>query len=73
MGPLVLSDRERTSCLMGLVSFLASRSEVARVSPLPRGQVFNAIASRIVQGASETSTQIWDRGVDGSGQVIQVM
>lgn len=57
---------------MGLVSFLASTSEAARVSPLPRAELFNAVASRIVQSASETRTPLWDRGVDGSGQVIQV-
>ncbi|CAM9423672.1 unnamed protein product, partial [Laminaria digitata] len=65
--------RERMACLMGLISFLASRPEAARVSALPRGELANEVATRIVQGASETSTPLWDRGVDGSGQVVQVV
>lgn len=60
------------ACLMGLISFLASRPEAARVSALPRGELANEVATRIVQGASETRTPLWDRGVDGSGQVVQV-
>lgn len=71
-GEDALTDGERTACLMGLVSFLASRPEVARVSALPRAQLHNAIASRIVQSGSETRTPLWDRGIDGSGEVIQV-
>ncbi|CAM9494152.1 unnamed protein product [Pylaiella littoralis] len=67
------SEREKKACLMGLVSFLASRPEVARVSALPRAELSNEVAARIVQGASATSTPIWDRGVDGSGQVVQVV
>lgn len=66
-------EREKTACLMGLVSFLASRPEVARVSALPRAELSNAVAGRIVQGGSATSAPIWGRGVDGSGEVVQVM
>lgn len=65
-------ETEKTACLMGLVSFLASRPEVARVSALPRAELANAVAGAIVQGASATSTPLWDRGVDGSGEVVQV-
>lgn len=42
------------------------------MSALPRGQLFNAVAARIVQGASLTTTPLWDRGVDGTDQVVQV-
>eukprot|EP00904_Undaria_pinnatifida_P010402 jgi/Undpi1/6492/HiC_scaffold_20.g08971.m1 len=66
-------ERERMACLMGLILFLASRPEAARVSALPRGELANEVATRIVQGASETRTPLWDRGVDGSGQVVQVV
>lgn len=65
-------EREKTACLMGLISFLASRPEVARVSALPRAELSNAVAGRIVQGGSATSAPIWGRGVDGSGEVVQV-
>ncbi|CAN0541254.1 unnamed protein product, partial [Scytosiphon promiscuus] len=60
------------ACLMGLISFLASRPEAARVSALPRGELFNEVATRIVQGASETNSPLWERGVDSPGQVVQV-
>lgn len=65
-------QQSSSSCLMGLISFLASRPEAVRVSALPRGQLFNAVAARIVQGASLTTTPLWDRGVDGTDQVVQV-
>lgn len=71
-SPLKLSGQERTSCLMGLVSFLVSRSETARISALPRAETFNAVASCIVQSGTENSTKLWDYGLDGTGQVIQV-
>ncbi|CAN0071048.1 unnamed protein product, partial [Ectocarpus sp. 12 AP-2014] len=72
-GSASASEREKTACLMGLVSFLAARPEVARVSALPRAELFNAVAGRIVQGGSATTQPIWDRGVDGSGEVVQVV
>ncbi|CAM9502321.1 unnamed protein product, partial [Ectocarpus sp. 8 AP-2014] len=61
-GSASASEREKTACLMGLVSFLAARPEVARVSALPRAELFNAVAGRIVQGGSATTQPIWDRG-----------
>lgn len=67
-----VSQQSSSSCLMGLISFLASRPEAVRVSALPRGQMFNGVAARIVQGASLTTTPLWDRGVDGTDQVVQV-
>ncbi|CAM9830520.1 unnamed protein product, partial [Ectocarpus sp. 13 AM-2016] len=72
-GSASASEREKTACLMGLVSFLAARPEVARVSALPRAELFNAVAGRIVQGGSATTQPIWDRGGDGSGEVVQVV
>ena len=57
---------------MMLIAFLASRPEAVRVSALPRSQMSNAVAGRIVQGASATTSPVWDHGVDGSGQVVQV-
>lgn len=71
LGPEEL-ERGRISCVMGLLSFLASRPEVARVSSLPRAELFNAVASRVVQGGAEDSSPLWDGGIDGTGQVIQV-
>lgn len=65
-------EREKTACLMGLVSFLAAQPQVARISALPRAELSNAVAGRIVQGASATTSPVWDLGVDGSGQVVQV-
>lgn len=62
----------RTPCLMGLVSFLVSRPEVARLSALPRARPLVAVASSVVQSGEDGSTPLWDRGVDGTGQVVQV-
>ncbi|CAM9635731.1 unnamed protein product, partial [Discosporangium mesarthrocarpum] len=69
------SDREgeeRTACLMGLLAFLSAQPEVLRVSPLPRAAFFNAVATGIMQGSDVSRTPLWDRGLDGRGQVIQI-
>ena len=58
---------------MGLVSYLASRPQVFRVAPFHKAKVLNAVARAISQSATITDTPLTDAGLDGSGEVIQVM
>lgn len=60
------------ACFMGLLSHLASKAEVLRISPLPVEQLHNAVGSAIVQSASIIDTPFLDVGLDGTGEVIQV-
>ena len=61
------------ACFMGLVSYLASRPQVFRVAPFHKAKLLNAVASAISQSATITDTPLTDAGLDGSGEVIQVM
>lgn len=60
------------ACFMDLISFLASRPEVLRVSPRHSQRLFNAAARAIIQSATVTSSPLTDAGLDGTGEVIQV-
>lgn len=62
----------RTACFMGLVSFLADRPEVLRVSPLQMPDTFNAVARAVIQSADTERTPLSDAGLDGTGEVVQV-
>lgn len=57
---------------MGLLSQLAAKSEVLRVSPLHSAELLNAVGNSIVQSATITDTPLLDAGLDGTGEVIQV-
>ncbi|CAM9868950.1 unnamed protein product, partial [Ascophyllum nodosum] len=61
------------ACFMGLVSFLASRPEVLRVAPKHKRRLLNAAARANIQTATVTSTPLTDAGLDGTGEVIQVV
>lgn len=61
------------ACFMGLLSHLASKPEVLRIAPRYSTRLANAVASAIVQSATTTSTSMQDAGLDGNGEVIQVM
>ncbi|CAM9625709.1 unnamed protein product, partial [Ectocarpus fasciculatus] len=63
----------RTACYMGLLSQLAAKPEVLRVSPLQSGSLHNAVANALVQSATTTETPLLDAGLDGTGEVIQVV
>ncbi|CBN77322.1 peptidase S8 and S53 [Ectocarpus siliculosus] len=72
------SDEEESTelhvaCFMGLVSFFAGRPEVLRVSPRHTKRVLNGAARGIIQSASATDTPLTDAGLDGTGEVIQVV
>ena len=57
---------------MGLVSFLAGRLEVLRVSSRHTHGLLNSAARANIQSATTTDTPLTDAGLDGTGQVIQV-
>ncbi|CAM9548318.1 unnamed protein product, partial [Hapterophycus canaliculatus] len=58
---------------MGLVSFLASRAETLRVATRHRQGLLNSSARANIQSATLTDTPFTDAGLDGTGQVIQVI
>lgn len=60
------------ACFMGLVSFVASRSEVLRISTKNKKRLLNAAARAIIQTATTSDTPLTDAGLDGTGEVIQV-
>ncbi|CAM9533797.1 unnamed protein product [Scytosiphon promiscuus] len=61
------------ACFMGLVSFLASRHEVLRVASWNMKRTLNAAARANIQSATVTDTPLTSAGLDGSGEVIQVV
>ncbi|CAN0460486.1 unnamed protein product, partial [Laminaria digitata] len=61
------------ACFMGLVSFLAGRLQVLRVAPWKTTNLLNAAARANIQSATVTSTPLTDAGLDGSGEIIQVV
>ncbi|CAN0335611.1 unnamed protein product, partial [Ectocarpus fasciculatus] len=67
------STELHVACFMGLVSFLAGRPEVLRVSPRHTKRMLNEAARGIIQSASATNTPLTDAGLDGTGEVIQVV
>ncbi|CAM9635784.1 unnamed protein product [Ectocarpus sp. 4 AP-2014] len=67
------STELHVACFMGLVSFFAGRPEVLRVSPRHTKRVLNEAARGIIQSASATDTPLTDAGLDGTGEVIQVV
>lgn len=60
------------ACFMGLVSYLADRPEVLRVSPFHQAETLNAVARAVVQSATINLTPLSDAGLDGTGEVVQV-
>lgn len=60
------------ACFMGLLSVLASRPEVVRISATPKTRLLNASARGTIQTGVATDTPLTDAGLDGTGQVIQV-
>ena len=61
-----------SSCLTVLVAFLASRTEVLFLEPFPVLRPLNSVASAVIQSGTMTRTPLWDAGLDGRGQVVQV-
>lgn len=61
----------KMACFMGLLSQLAAKPEVLRVSPHQRAQELNSVANAVVQSATKTETPLLDAGLDGTGEVIQ--
>lgn len=61
------------ACYMSLISQLASKAEVLRIAPLHSAKKLNAIASAIIESGTERHTPLRDIGLDGTGEVIQVL
>ena len=66
------SDELHVACFMGLVSFLAGRNEVLRVSPWEKKFPLNSSARANIQSGTVTATPLTDAGLDGTGEIIQV-
>lgn len=58
---------------MGLLSFFAARPEVLHIYPAHRVQMLNAAAFANVQSATLIDTPLSDAGLDGEGEIIQVV
>lgn len=56
---------------MGLLSQLAAKPEVLRVSTLQGAQHRDFVVNAVVQSATTTDVPLLDAGLDGSGEVIQ--
>ncbi|CAM9519204.1 unnamed protein product, partial [Scytosiphon promiscuus] len=67
------ADELQVACFMGLLSFLAARPEVVRISAARQAKMLNAAAYRNLQSATMTETPVTDSGLDGTGEVIQVV
>ncbi|CAM9360718.1 unnamed protein product, partial [Hapterophycus canaliculatus] len=61
------------ACFMGVISFLASRPEVLRISPTHSKRPLDATARAIIQTATSTETPLTAAGLDGTGEIIQVV
>ncbi|CAM9331359.1 unnamed protein product [Scytosiphon promiscuus] len=68
-----IPSEAKVACFMGLLSQLAAKPEVLRVSPLHRSSTLNSVGSAVVQSATETETPLLDAGLDGTGEVIQIV
>lgn len=66
------STELHVACFMGLVSVLAGKPDVLRVSSRHAVRVLNEAARGIIQSATETDTPLTDAGLDGTGEIIQV-
>lgn len=66
------ASEAKMACFMGLLSQLAAKPQVLRVSPFYSAERLGAVASAIVQSATITGTPLHDAGLDGTGEVIQV-
>ncbi|CAN0405171.1 unnamed protein product, partial [Hapterophycus canaliculatus] len=58
------------ACFMGLLSQLAAKPEVLRVSPLYRASTADALGNAVVQSAATTETPLLDAGLDGTGEIV---
>ncbi|CAM9166855.1 unnamed protein product, partial [Hapterophycus canaliculatus] len=67
------STELHVACFMGLVSVLTGRLDVLRVSSRHSKRVLNEAARGIIQSATVTDTPLTDAGLDGTGEVIQII
>lgn len=63
---------DATACLTSIVAYFATHPEVIFLETFPIVKPSDAIAAATVQSGEQTSTPLWDAGLDGSGQIIQV-
>ncbi|CAN0313320.1 unnamed protein product, partial [Hapterophycus canaliculatus] len=58
------------ACFMGLLSQLAAKREVLRVSTLHGATTLNSVASAVLQSGTITETPLLDAGLDGTGEIV---
>lgn len=61
----------KMACFMGLLSQLAAKPEVLRVSALHRAEYLGSVTNALIQSASTNETNLFTFGLDGAGEVIQ--
>ncbi|CAN0316610.1 unnamed protein product, partial [Scytosiphon promiscuus] len=67
------STELHVACFMGLVSVLAARMDVLRVSSWHSKRLLNESARNVIQSATATDSPLTDAGLDGTGEVIQII
>ena len=60
------------ACYMALLMLLSVKPEVLRISPTHIAEELASVANAVVQSATTTRTPLFDAGLDGQGEVIQV-
>ena len=66
-------DPEKASaCLVTLLAYLSTLTSVLYIEPFPVFRSFNVYAGGITQSGAIDSFPMWDVGLNGTGQVIQV-
>ena len=63
---------QAASCLTALIAYLVSDASVFYLEEFPRVQITDQVANGILESGISTSFPISIRGLDGTGQVIQI-
>lgn len=63
---------EASACMLAALAYIASYDNVLYVESIPDFKTNNDKASWIIQSGIPNSYSLWDRGINGEGQVIQV-
>lgn len=60
------------SCMLAFLAYIILDSSVLYVEPFPQLTTMNNVASGIIQSGNPNKYPIWNRGIKGEGQVVQV-
>lgn len=69
VGSLGVTPQDNAHCLLTVLAYLATRSEVAYLDELPQVFELNVEAAWITQSGEETAYSIWNQGIDGRTEV----